>query len=113
MPLFVEVSVIFTLFAPVFLRRDHRRRTLFENEVDEVLGVVGFVSADMVSCNPLDQLCCGHNIVDLAPGDFQTDWVTQGVNDGVNLGRQTTTTAPDSLRVAPPLPPDACWCART
>ena len=108
MPLFVEMPVVITLHATVFLRRDHRHSALLEDKVDEVLGVVGFVSADMVSCNPLDQLCCGHNIVDLAPGEFQTDWVTQGVNDGMNLCRQTTATAPDSLGVAPPLPPAAC-----
>ena len=81
------MPVVFTLHATVLLRRDYRRSTLFENEVDEVLGVVGFASADMVSCNPLDQLCCGHNIVDLAPGEFQTDGVAQGINDGMNFGR--------------------------
>jgi len=69
--LFVEVSVISTLYAPVFLWRDHRRSTLFENEVEEVLSVIGFVSAEMVSCNPLDQLCCGFIIVDLALVSFR------------------------------------------
>ena len=87
MSLFVEMPVVFTRHATVFLRRDYRYSALLEDKVDEVLGVVGLVSGDMVSRNPLNQFGGRHNVVNLAPGEFQTNGVAQGINDGMNFGR--------------------------
>ena len=87
MSLFVEMPVVFTLHATVLLRRNYRHRALLEDKVDEILSVVGLVGGDMVSRKPLNQLGGRQNVVNLAPGEFQTNGVAQGINDGMNFGR--------------------------
>ena len=81
------MPVVFTLHSTVLLRRDHRHSALLEDKVDEVLGVVGLVGGDMASRKPLNQFGGRHNVVDLAPCEFQTNGVAQGINDGMDFGR--------------------------
>lgn len=60
-----------------------------------------------------DQLGCRGLVGGLAGGEHEADRQAMAVNDGMDLGGQSSTGATDGVIRTPFLPPAACWWART
>ena len=100
--------VVCSLITAVFSGWDHRDCALFYNGVNDVLGVKGLVCDDMLSRQALNQLYGWYAVMHLAAGELESNGVAQCIDNGMNLGRQASATAANSLGVAPPFAPAEC-----
>lgn len=115
-PLLVEVGVIGTLLAAVFSGWNHWNRFLLKNEVYEAVEIVAAVGNDMVTKTVGQQCFCLREVVSVSAGEENVQWISQCVNDYVNLGAESAPTATERLRLLATLfwgAPAAHGCART
>ena len=113
MALFVKIPVEFALVAAIFPRRDNWGSLLAEDEADDRGGVIGLVRDDISGFQSVDQGDGRDAVVNLTAREFETDWVAQRINNGMNFCRQAASAAANGLGVAPPFAPAECWWART
>jgi hypothetical protein len=79
-----------------------------------LIGVECFVCQQSVGLHVRQQRIGAFQIMCLARGQKEGEWIAQGVDQGVNFGAQPAVAGPDRLGLtvffwAPAL----CWCART
>ena len=75
--------------------------------VDELVGVVARVADEGLTASVVEQLLGGDHFVALARRERDVDRAAFGVDDGVELGRKTSSRAAQSISFDPPFPPDA------
>ena len=76
---------------------------------------VRIVAAVAGQCAPLgvrEQLLGGDHFVALPLRERDVERSRLGVDDDVELGRESSSTTTQSVAFDPPFPPDASWCAR-
>jgi len=78
-----------------------------------MIRIVSFVGDDRFGFDSLEQRMRVVDVMDLARAEQQSQRPPQGVNQQVDLGRQSSSTSPHSLIGAPPFPVTACWWALT
>jgi hypothetical protein len=59
--------------------------------------------------NIADQRLDTHHVVTLAGQEHEADQATQSIDEDNDLGRQTSSRAPDGLIASPPFAPLAFW----
>jgi hypothetical protein len=97
------------------LSRDFGRDDRFGAESEEspdAIGVVGAVSKHMLGREPVDQGFGLRAVVDLTWRKDQAERIAKSVDGDMDFGAQPAARAADRLRLNPPFPPAACWCAR-
>src|SRR5690606_28759361 len=97
--------------------RDHRLHTGGLDGRADGVAVVGLVGDDSTALHAI-QHCLGRAaVVHLAAGQEEAQRSSERVREQMDLGRQSTSGAPQSLVrapfLAPPLPVAACWWALT
>ena len=78
------------------------------DEVEQSVGVVAAIGDDMPAFEAGQQLGGSFQIVGLAGGEYEPDRQAGFVDDGVDLGAQSSTRTADGVILAPFLPPAAC-----
>ena len=82
------------------------------DQVEQAVGVIAAIGHDMAAFQAGQQIGRRLQVVGLAGSQYQPDWQTVLVDDGVDLGAQSSTRAADGVIRAPFFPPAACWWAR-
>jgi hypothetical protein len=110
----IEFFVVGALLFAVGFGRDHRDGSHGVDVVEDGLAVVALVGQHPLGLSISEQLDGLGAVVDLSAGDEKVHRQAQFVGQQVDLGRQTSSGAPQSLVRAPFLRPvAACWWART
>ena len=105
--LFVEFLVVLALHLAVGLRRDHRHRAHGGDMGDDRVAVIAFIRQNM-SCFPLaQQRDRVGTVIDLSRCYDEVDGQALFIGQQVDLRRQTSSGAPQSLVRAPFLRPVA------
>jgi len=110
----IERVVDGTLPAAVGLGGDVRPGAVAEKQLEGGFGVIAAVG-DGVAGRPetVDQRRHGGLVGGLARAQHVTDGQAPGVDDAVDLARQSSTRTTDGVIRTPFFPPAACWWART
>lgn len=82
------------------------------DQLEQGVGVVAAVGHDMAASEIGEQLRRGPQVVRLAGSQHEAHWQAILVDDGVDLGAQSSTRTADGVILAPFFPPAACWWAR-
>ena len=78
-----------------------------------MVGVMGAVcEKDLTFADAAQHVLCAAPVVRLALGQLEVDRPAFGVDEGVDLGRQSAAGAADAAVRAPFLPLAACWWTR-
>jgi hypothetical protein len=96
-----------------FSGRDHGNGVLFGDGLTERLGIIAFVTEDMMGWQIGDQGFGLGDVTDLPRREDEPQGVAQSIDDCVDLGGQPAPRAADRASFRPPFLPAACWCART
>jgi hypothetical protein len=72
------------------------------------VGAVRLVGQETTRVGRGDQLGRGHSVMALALGDAEGEWEPEGIDDEMNLRRQSAARATNRLNLGPPFPPAAC-----
>ena len=108
--LFVEVFVVLALYFPVGLWRDHRQRAHAGDMLDDRIGVIALVGQHMAGFAFSQQPDRLGAVVGLSRCQGEVNRQALLVGQQMDLGRQTSSGAPQSLVRAPFLRPvAACW----
>jgi hypothetical protein len=98
----------------VGFRRDDRRDTARFERFDERVGVVALVGEKGIGLDLIEQRHGLGDVGCLAGRQGQRNGITERIDDGVDLGRQSTARSADGLvRAVFFWAPALCWCART
>ena len=95
---FEEIAVIVSADFAVGLGRDYRRLTgrgQWHN--DPFVGVEGFVGDQNIGLHGWQKVIGAEQIMRLTAGQEEADWIAQGIDQGVDLGAQSTARAADRL----------------
>jgi hypothetical protein len=96
-----EIAVIVSADFAVGLGRDRRRLTgRGEWRNNPFVGVEGFVGDQNIGLHRWQKVIGSDEIMRLTAGQEETDWVAQGIDQGVDLGAQPTARAADCLVLA-------------
>jgi hypothetical protein len=104
-----------TLHFAVGLGWDHRIDTsTFEVAADGV-AIVAFVGQHRFRVGQVvvHQVRVAGHVRRLARGQAEANGKALRIRPGVDLGREPTARTANTVAMNPPLPPAACWCART
>ena len=82
------------------------------DKLEQGVGIVASVGDDMAASEIGEQLRRGPQIVGLPGGQHEPHRQAILVDDGVDLGAQSSTRTADGVILAPFFPPAACWWAR-
>jgi len=96
----VEREVAWAADPAVGLGRDHRRDAAHAQGFDEAVGVVTLVGDKGLRLDFGEQRFGLGDVVDLSPGQSDRQRIAERVDDGVDLGRQSTARPPERLLVA-------------
>ena len=100
--------------ADIALRRDMRARAGGFDPVDDREGEVAPIGNDIAGQgDPVDQRRERRLVGRLAGCQHNPDRQAMGVDDGMDLGAQSSTRTTDGVIRTPFFPPAACWWART
>lgn len=82
------------------------------DQVEQAVGVIAAIGHDVAASQAGQQIGRRLQVVGLAGGQYQADRQAVLVDDGVDLGAQSSTRAADGVIRTPFFPPAACWWAR-
>ena len=82
------------------------------DQLEQGVGVVASIGDDMAAFEASQQLRGGAQVMGLSGGQQQSDRQAILVDDGVDLGAQSSTRTANGVIFAPFFPPAACWWAR-
>jgi hypothetical protein len=105
--LLVEMQVDLAPLRAVRLRGDDRDHLLLFDPRDDVVGVVRFVSDEVLALRFLDENSGFGDVVDVAGRDVDVERITETVNESVDFGGKASARASNTLSVGPPFPPEA------
>ena len=98
----------------VGLGRNDGRDVAFYKRLDQRVAVIAFVSQECLGIDLIEQRFGLTDIGRLARRERQRNWVTERIDNGVDLGRQAATGSSDGLvRAVFFWAPALCWWART
>lgn len=103
----IECSVEAMLLLSLRLRVDYWLDISCSDLPQECVRVVAGVANEGIASSEVEQLECLDHLVSLAWGERDIDRAALGVDDRVELGRESSTTSTDSITLDPPFPPDA------
>ena len=83
-----------------------------EDSLQESVRIVAGITDEVSAASVREQLLGGYLFVALAGRQRDVDRARFRVDDGVELGRKTSSRAAQSIGFDPPFPPEASWCAR-
>src|ERR1700756_2024214 len=111
----IKLSVVVARRGPVGSRRDHHGLTSGRQRLKYAsIGVERLVGDQRIGLHRGQQVVRPHQVVCLAAGQEEADRVAQCVDQGVDLGAQSTARAADRLVLAGFFwAPALCWWART
>jgi hypothetical protein len=113
----VANAIQFAIEAPhAFARRiavNHWLHTLRMYGCHDPIRVVPRVGDKRSTTSMSDQFLGHHRIVHLTGSQRDVERPPLRVDEGVELGRKTSSRTAQSIALDPPLPPEASWCART
>ena len=96
-----------SLLGPLGLGVDDRLHSLGSNGLSERVRVVAGVADECLAASVREKLVGGDHLVPLAGRERDVDRPRFRVDDGVELGRKTSSRAAQSIALDPPFPPDA------
>lgn len=99
--LLVEHEIAWSRVLAVALWRDHRGDRLVLQEIDKAIGVERLVGNQRLRIGVFDEARRSLQIVRLPFGQRERHRIAQGIDERVNLGRQSTARATDRLVFAP------------
>ena len=105
----IECVVAFPLDVSVDLGRNNRSDSTLGESFHERIGVISFVANQGLRVSVLDQRFRASEIMILAGCKHQFDGVAQGVDERMNLGRQSTARPADRLLAVFFRAPALCW----
>jgi hypothetical protein len=82
------------------------------DQVEQAVGVIATIGHDVAASQAGQQIGRRLQVVGLAGGQHQADRQAVLIDDGIDLGAQSSTRAADGVIRAPFFPPAACWWAR-
>ena len=97
----IEREVAATRRLAVRLGRDDGDDACGSETVEEAVGIVGLISDEGLRRGLGDELRGRHEVVHLAWGERQDKRIAQGIDEGMDLGAQTSSGASDGLVLAP------------
>lgn len=94
------------------LRRNDWRHFLLLDRRDHLVRVVPFVPDEVRPLlGVLNELFGFGDIVNVAGGEMDVDWITESVDESVDFGSKASTRRSNTLMLGPPFPPAASWWA--
>jgi hypothetical protein len=93
--------------------RNHRGDTSAGESVDQRISVVRLVAKQGVRVGAFEQGLRTSQVMGLSRRQHQFDGIAQGINEGVDFGRQSAAGSTDRLLAVFFCAPALCWCART
>jgi len=94
----VKMPIEFPGCLSVGLRWDHHFLSGGQERLDDpVVGVEGFVGEQDVRLHVWQQFIRAHEVVDLSAGQVESNRVSEGINQRMDLGAQSTSGSPDCL----------------
>ena len=109
----IEVSIDGALDLAIALGWDVGASAGAGDQIDQVLPVVAAIGDHVAGLHRPVQQCWSRCLVGgLAGGEQQPDGQAALIDQGVDLGAQSSTRTADGVIRAPFLPPAACWWAR-
>ena len=108
----IDASVDGSMDEALAGRRDVRLGAGSPDQVEQSIGIVASVGDDMAAFEAGEQLRSGAQVVRLPGGEQEPDRQPPLVDDGIDLGAQSSTRTADGVIFAPLFPPAACWWAR-
>jgi hypothetical protein len=93
--------------------RNHRGNTPLSESVDQRISVVRLVAKQGVRVGAFEQRSCTSQVMGLSRRQHQFDRIAQGINEGVDFGRQSAARSTDRLLAVFFCAPALCWWART
>jgi len=105
----IELMVNGSLVFAVALGGDVRPRAVFGDQLEDGLGVISLVADGIVSGTQALEQCRDGRLVGRLPRRQQkSDRQATGIDDGMDLGAQSSTRTADGVIRAPFFPPAAC-----
>ena len=77
--------------------RNHRGDSPLNEDIDQRIGVVSLVAQQGIWISAVDQLLRAGQIVGLSRGEHQFDRIAQGIDEGMDFGRQSSAGSADRL----------------
>jgi len=93
--------------------RYHRGDTSLGESVDQRICVVCLVAKQGLRVDAFEQGLRTSQVMSLSRRQHQFDGIAQGINEGVDFGRQSAAGSTDRLLAVFFCAPALCWCART
>ena len=93
--------------------RNHRGDTSLGESADQRISVVSLVAKQGARVGAFKQGRRASQVVGLSRRQYQFDWIAQGINEGMDFGRQSAAGSTDRLLARFFCAPALCWCART
>jgi hypothetical protein len=93
--------------------RNHRGDTSLGESVDQRISVVCLVAKQGLRVGAFKQGLRTSQVMGLSRRQHQIDWIAQGINQGVDFGRQSAAGSTDCLFAVFFRAPALCWWART
>jgi hypothetical protein len=109
----VDASIDGSADEPLAGRRDVGLGAGRPDQLKQGVGIVASVGNDVPAFEAGQQLWGGAQVVRLSGCQQKANRQAILVDDGVDLGTQSSTRTADGVIFAPFLPPAACWWART
>ncbi len=103
----VHVGIVVPLNFSVRFGRDDSGCATLIKVLQEPVGVEGFVGQQRPKGSPLDQRSDPLHVVCLSRQKQKPEQVTERIDQGHDLGRQSAARASDSLVLSPPFAPEA------
>jgi len=97
----VEGEIARSLVFAIAFRWNHRGDCLALQQLNKAVGVERLVGDQRVGIDVFDETRRGLQLVHLPLGQREGHGIAQGIDEGVNLGRQSAARAPDRLIFAP------------
>jgi hypothetical protein len=98
---------------PIALWRDIGRGTLVLDQLADAVGVVGLVGKDnRMRPEMVEQFVSNLPVMCLLSSQAEPDWKPLRIDDRVDLGREATPGATETMISIPLFAVAACWCAR-
>ena len=94
----IEREVAIPRRSPIGFWRNHRGDSPLSERIDQRISVVSLVAKQGIWIDAVDQLLRTSQIVGLSRCQHQFDRIAQGIDEGVDFGRQSAAGSADRLR---------------
>jgi hypothetical protein len=108
----VDAPVDGAVNQPTAFRRDVSCGAAGSDQLKQGVGVIAAVGDDVTAFEASEQERCRAQVVVLSGGQHEAHRQAILIDQGVDLGTQSSTRAADGVILAPFFPPAACWWAR-